>query len=205
MAKIFVSYKYSDALVKPLLSSSLFSRVTTARSYVNDLTGRLQDGNHIYKGEDDGESLADFKDETIRTRLSDKIYDSSVTIVLLSKGMNENWRKESDQWIPWEVSCSLQNKTRGGRTSRMNAMIAVVLPDENGLYDYWVQTTFNIIKMNMCNIKKPFKHLVPDDEDCYIYPVRWNRFINNPTYYIQKAQNIMNNSYMYDMRIRIND
>ena len=136
MAKIFVSYKYSDALVKPLLSSSLFSRVTTARSYVNDLTGRLQDGNHIYKGEDDGESLADFKDETIRTRLSDKIYDSSVTIVLLSKGMNENWRKESDQWIPWEVSYSLQNKTRGGRTSRMNAMIAVVLPDENGLYDY---------------------------------------------------------------------
>jgi len=205
MAKIFVSYKHSDRLVRQLPTTNLLVGSITARNYVNELVSKLQYTNHIYKGENDNESLADFKDETIQTKLSGKIYDSSVTIVLLSKGMKESWKKESDQWIPWEVSYSLRNKTRGGRTSQMNAMLAVVLPDDNGRYDYWPHTTFSIILMNMLNVKDYYKNQVSKDYHSYIHLIHWDGFIKDPGYYIQVAQSIRSNSNMYDIKAGIND
>src|SRR5690606_37942089 len=133
--KVFVSYKYADTQVQDLnvYEENWFGQKikvqTKARHYVDELAKILDKEDHIFKGEDDGESLADFSDETIASKLRDKIYDSSITIVLVSKGM-KTYEAEKDQWTPWEISYSLKEYTRNGRTSLSNGILAVVLPDE---------------------------------------------------------------------------
>jgi hypothetical protein len=76
--KIFVSYKHRDIGIQKitLLGSG------TARDYV-DYLERLFQGDHVYKGERGDEDLGVFKDEAIQSHLRDRIFDSSVTLVLI--------------------------------------------------------------------------------------------------------------------------
>jgi hypothetical protein len=209
--KVFVSYKYGDTHVKDLhiidnRSMGLRYVQTTVRHYVDRLADILEAGDHIYKGEDDGQSLADFSDEYIASSLRDKIYDSSITIVLISKGMKELWTPEKDQWIPWEISYSLKEYTRNGHTSLSNGIIAVVLPDENGSYEYYItQDTvcdcrsintpflFQILRNNMFNHKYPTTRICSDGstiyygDSSYVQSVKWDDFKYNPNYYLNKA------------------
>lgn len=206
--KIFVSYKYADTLVRPLSRPNDYSQ-TTARHYVDDLSLRLDVNDHIYKGEDDGEDMSQFKDETIESKLRGKIFDSSVTVVLISKGMRDIWKSENDQWIPWEISYSLKEMRNNDRTSGTNAVIAVALPDEGGSYSYVVTehncvtswntgNMFKIIADNMFN--RAEKNLIICDscrnhhhtgkDHSYVYPVKWDNFITDINGHISHAKDL---------------
>ena len=208
--KIFVSYKYSDELVQDLdlIYESNYGRfviVTTARHYVDKISEHLASDDHIYKGENDDESMENLADSSISSKLGDKIFDSSVTIVLISKGMKESGTLEKDQWIPWEVSYSLKEQTRIGKRSNTNGVLAVVLPDENGSYDYYITQDsdcncrslntsflFQILKDNIFNVKNPITRncngsIIYSGDSSYIKSVKWSDFIANPTKYIDKA------------------
>lgn len=212
--KIFISYKYMDSNVYPLKNMP-----TIARDYVDILQRKLERENHINKGEKDGEDLSDFKDETIASHLRDKIYDSSVTIVLISPNMKESG-SEDDQWIPWEISYSLKEINRNDRRKTPNALIAVVLPDRNNSYEYFIKNNacysdctcrtlytsrlFTILAKNMFNINEP--EFIDCDKtdvfagDCsYIQSVKWHDFMQDPNYYIEKALEIKNNWDKYDI------
>lgn len=213
--KIFVSYKHSDTGVQKLNPSSY--EQARARDYVDHLE-QLFSGDHIYKGERDDDDLGHFKDETIESHLRDKIFDSSITIVLISKNMRESWKDDSDQWIPWEISYSLREKTREDRTSSSNAMLAVVLPDESGSYSYIVNhypcvtmwstnELFSILGSNMFNRNN--KNLIrctscngthhTGQDHSYIHPVKWADFVSNINAYIDHAVAINGNIDHYDL------
>ena len=195
--KIFISYKYGDLGVQHIPRVGEYDP-TTARHYVDVLQAKLDAADHINKGEDDGEDMGGFKDETIESNLRDKIFDSSITIVLVSKNMKDPYLAEEDQWIPWEIAYSMKEMTRDGRTSGTNGMLAVVLPDENGDYSYIVNhyscvtswntaSLFKILGSNMFNRNQ--KNLIrcttcngvhhTGQDHSYIHPVKWNDFIAN--------------------------
>ena len=203
--KIFVSYKYSDKLV--------YGNNKTARNYVDCLQELLDKEDHINKGENDDESMDSLEDSTIASKLGDKIYDSTVTIVLISKGMKDDDKKEKEQWIPWEVSYSLREQSRKDKNgnpqnSKTNAMLAVVLPDENNSYEYFITRDeecdarilhtnflFKILKDNMFNIKSPDKRecngsTIYSGDSGYISSVKWSDFEGDVNKYIDKAIDI---------------
>ena len=215
--KIFISYKYADTNVCQFPGCSIFNP-TTVRDYVDKLEHYFDATDNIYKGESDGEDLSSLSENVIWEKLKDRIYDSSVTLLVISPGMKEPFRSERSQWIPWEVSFSLKETTRNDRTSHTNAMLAIVLPDRNGSYDYFMTTSdcgvvthhtdklFKIIQDNMFNIKHPkgfncshcgrFHY---QGECSYIESVRWDVFIINPNYYINKAIYRQNNIDNYNI------
>jgi hypothetical protein len=219
--KIFVSYKYKDWDVLPILEytpTEDTGYVHTARHYVDKIIDTLM-VEHIYKGELGDESMGDFTDDTIDSKLKEKIFDSSVTIILISPNMFDRTKQEKDQWIPNEISYSLRYKTRGDRTSRPNAMIAVVLPDRNGHYDYAVthkncvttwktETYFNILDANMFNRKDKNQHICNEcgayhhfgNDHSYIYPVKWSDFICNHNYYIDHVSYLRENQDLFDLK-----
>jgi hypothetical protein len=203
--KIFVSYKYADSNVAQLPGHSWYNP-TTVRDYVDALERYFDNTNHIYKGESDDEDLSMYSEDTIWEKLKDRIYDSSVTIVMISPNMRENNRRDRSQWIPWEVSFSLKETTRNDRTSHTNAMLAIVLPDSNGSYDYYLTQTscgstnhhtdrlFKIIRENKFNKLDANKEVCPQcgcyhyyGECSYIEAVKWSDFISLPNHYINKA------------------
>lgn len=216
--KIFVTYKYADNKVAALGGN----QNTTARDFLNLLEEKLSQ-DHIYKGEQDGQSLANFKELTIASKLRDKIYDSSLTIVLISKGMKDVSIPENDQWIPWEISYSLKEHSRDGVASRTNALLAVVLPDENMNYDYFIVENscsqckcrtlntpilFKILKKNMFNVIKPTYNQCNNHfgvnkvylgYSSYIYSVKWIDFISEMNKYIDIAYDINRKKEEYEI------
>jgi len=218
--KIFVSYKYADSQVQGLPEAWLG---TTARHYVNRLSEALETQDHIYKGEDDGQSLADFREDTITSKLREKIFDSTVTIVLISKGMKAWFQSENDQWIPWEVAYSLRQKSREGRSSTPNALIGVVLPDEAGSHTYFIEDEacpwckcryfktdflFSILKNNTFNSKQPsllaceahtLGGRVYQGLHSYMHIVKWSDFMADIATHLAIAQVIRDAADGYDI------
>lgn len=207
--KIFVSYKYADDSVKNLE----WWENSTVRDYVTKFEEKLDSDDHIYKGEHEDEDLSGYSEETIWAKLKDRIYDSSVTIVFISPNMKEEYSIERNQWIPWEISYSLKevsrhNKKKEPVTSKSNAMLAVVLPDINGSYSYYLEEKsccslrctmhhtnklFYILQKNKFNLKDPNTRECSNNstiwygEYSYIEAVKWCDFINNYNLYIEKA------------------
>ena len=135
---VFVSYKYADSSVRQFVNSGYR---TTVRDYV-DVISRIFDktDRFYFRGENDGEDLSGYDYKTIERKLADRMFYTSVTIVLISPRMFENVR-EIEQWIPWEISYSLKNKTRSDGSSNMNVILAVVLPDIPGAYRFGARQT----------------------------------------------------------------
>ncbi|HEX5456226.1 MAG TPA: TIR domain-containing protein [Candidatus Saccharimonadales bacterium] len=204
--KIFLSYKYRDTNVQELseyLPDEDTDYMHTPRHYVDyiiDLIG----SDHIYKGEKSDDDASHLSDDSIDSRLKAKIFDSSITLVLLSPNMWEKNKLIKNQWIPQEISYSLRTKTRNGVVSKHNGILAVALPDYYGSYDYAVikkpcgvtqwqtYSYFPIIGNNMFNRK------IKNQEPCsgcfsnhhygynhsYIHPVKWDDFIINHNLFI---------------------
>ena len=223
--KIFVSYKFADDQVKSLSGQ----KNSTVRDYVDKLENYFDSSSHIYKGESSGEDLSELAEETIWSKLRDRIFDSTMTIVFISPGMKESWKVEKDQWIPWEVSCSLRTTTRKKQngdtyTSNPNAMLAVVLPDPNGSYDYFLEqksccsegclmhhtnNTFSIIRQNMFNLKSADTRVCDSGstiwrgEFSYIRSVIWSDFTANTEAHIDAAYARQKNIGDYDIHVNL--
>lgn len=177
--KIFVSYKYEDNNVQELLEAV---SPTWPSDYVTYIQKHIinEQSDNIYKGERIGEDLSDKSEDYIWEHLKDKLYDSTVTIVLISPNMKEPNKWERSQWIPWEISYSIKKTTRGGRISHRNALIAVILPDKNGKYDYYENLIlFRILQKNISN--------------GLVYVTTWEDFKKYPNYNISRAvENLKN-------------
>lgn len=162
--KVFVSYKYKDNDVKVMTD---VTQPTWPCDYVDYIQNKVLSSDDIYKGENSDEDISFWSEDAIWSHLRDKIYDSTITIVLISPNMKETGKWQRSQWIPWEISFSLRETTRNDRTSHNNAILAVILPDKSGSYDYYDKNTlFPILKSNV-------------DND-YIYIVTWDDFLQYP-------------------------
>ncbi len=118
---------------------------------------------------------------------------------------------EEEQWIPWEISYSLKEHTRNGRTSLSNGLIAVVVPDEDNSYQYLITKNsdcnsrtikksilFEILQGNMFNAKeKEFRECngskIQTGNPSYTQIVEWKYFIKNITFYLDKASELNDN------------
>jgi len=199
---VFVSYKYSDDSVCQF--SNLPYGSTTVRDYVDDLAFRLdKTDRYYYRGEQDGEDLSEFDPEIIESELRDKMFQTSITIVMISPRMFENI-SEIEQWIPWEIAYSLKNKSRSFGKSYMNAILAIVLPDRRGEYDYAMYSAgrqvfvkedafFEIILANMFNRRgveyytDRYNNPQYKQGESYIALAKWCDFCSNPEYYMGVA------------------
>ena len=118
--KIFVSYKYHDTDVQKITNNYWYQ--DTVRDYVDQLQSYFDNTDDIYKGEDDGEDLSQLSEEAIWSQLKDRIYDSTLTIVMISPNM-KSFSPDREQWIPWEISYSrkVELRTLFGRSGNCSA------------------------------------------------------------------------------------
>lgn len=199
--KTFISYKYSEC-------QDLRDKIIKA----------LGDDATYYQGEfSDSPDMTDYTTQSIKNNLSDMIYGSSVTIVVLSPNMNQS------KWIPWEIEYSLKCISRDDQTSHQNGIVAVIKKVNNS-YDWFKSKSFDeekgfsvssyndnlipeIIRVNRynsspkkCGCKQCKKYdgisqcatgcsIFDWDLGSYISFVEEDDFLNNPTYYIDKAYN----------------
>lgn len=183
--KTFISYKYSEA-------QKLRDRIIEA----------LGDDATYYKGEtSDSPDLTDTSTENIKKNLTNMMYDTSVTIVIISPNMKES------KWIDWEIEYCLKNISIKGRKSHTNGIIGVIMKYNGGygwfkkqcinsdgcssityestkVYDIINNNRFNQNpKVYSCDICKTVNTLTGS----YIAYVEEDDFISNPTKYINNA------------------
>lgn len=138
-----------------------------ACDYVDYIKNKVLCDDDIYKGENSDEDISSWSEDAIWNHLKNKIYDSTLTIVLISPNMKETGKWQRSQWIPWEISFSVRETTRNNRTSHRNALLGVILPDKSGSYDYYNKNNlFPILKSNI--------------ENGYAYVVTWDDFLSYP-------------------------
>lgn len=183
--KTFISYKYSESQV--------------LRDKIIDALG--EDASY-YKGEtSDSPDLTDTSTENIKRNLRDMMYDTSVTIVILSPNMKKS------KWIDWEIEYCLKENTRKDRASHTNGVVAVI-SKVNGSYDwqkykiqesdgcvvsyYHTEKLFDIINNNRYNQNPKVYHCstcksVNSLNGSYIAFVEEDDFLSNPSFYIDNA------------------
>lgn len=184
--KTFISYKYSEA-----------------RGLRDTIIKKLGEDAKYYQGETSASpDLTDASTERIKEHLKDMIYDSSVTIVVLSPNL-----KESD-WIDWEIEYSLKEVKRGDRCSKSNGVVGVIMK-YNGGYDWLVSQNrnndgcvsrqidssklYDIINNNRYNLNTDNKYACPTCktfnqlDGSYIALINEENFLSDVDYYIENA------------------
>jgi hypothetical protein len=183
--KTFISYKYSE-------SQNLRDRIIDALG--KDAT--------YYKGEtSESPDLTDATTEYIKQVLRDMMYDTSVTILILSPNMKKS------KWIDWEIEYCLKKITRKGRTSQRNGIVAVI-SKVNGDYSwlkyskiqddghvnllYHTSKLYDIINNNRYNQSPKVYSCsscksVDQLNGSYIAFVEEEEFLSNPQKYIDNA------------------
>lgn len=198
--RTFISYKYSEA-------RGLRDRIIKA----------LGKDASYYQGEtSDSPDMTDLKTETIKKNLRDMMYNTSVTIVIISPNIKDS------KWIDWELQYCLTKTTRKGRTSQRNGIVAVI-QKINGSYS-WFKSS--IRKADGCIVTRYEDDLVydiinnnrdnqnPKEYNCptcmcidqlkgsYISYIEEDDFIENPSKYIENAyQKSENDASGYDISI----
>ena len=180
--KTFISYKYSDVVEGK--SSNLRDRIIA----------KFGDAARFYRGEDGfTKDLSSYSAGYIKEKLKKMIRDTSVTIVILSPNM------KSSNWMNWELTYSLTETTKEGRTSLTNGIVAVVQKQPNYYYGQdgyaWMKgwdgkwdlnKVFEIIRNNQNNKKfYAASYFSPN----YIDIISEGTFMENPDKYIEEAYN----------------
>ena len=183
--KTFISYKYSDA-----------------RCVRDRIIDALGDDAKFYRGEDGfSDDLTGLKADTIKNRLKDMIYGTSVTIVVISPEM------KLSKWIPWELEYSLKDVKRGDRYSHSNGIVGVI-KKVNGDYSWIRQSSTaldgcsishfdesrlpEIIKLNRAN-QTPKEYLCSHCKTIdrltgsYISLINEDEFLRSPDHFIENA------------------
>ncbi len=196
--KTFISYKYSEA-----------------RDLRDKIIDSLGDDASFYQGEtSESPDLTDTSTEYIKEKLKEMMYDTSVTIVIISPHIKDS------QWIDWEIEYCLKNITRKNRISHTNGIVGVIMKVDGG-YGWFKYTTTNldgcsvsgyynskvydIINNNRYN-QKP-KIYSCDQCKCvnaltgsYIAFVEEDEFLSNPQKYINNAyEKSENDANGYDL------
>jgi len=227
-----VSYKFADNDVLQFSNLSyMFREQDTVRSYVDILEEYIKSkSDDIYKGESDGEDISYLSDATIKDRLYARIYDSTLTIVMLSPNMKESFKQQKSQWIPQEISYSLREQTRTNSRgssiiSHTNALLGIILPDRNNSYSYFsnqcglcsshcrmlnTDWLFPILKDNTFNIKNPSAEhcsskgsTIYHGDSSYIEYVKWEDFRGNEEKHIAKAYELQCAKDNYDIHVQL--
>lgn len=202
MAKIFISYKYADDQVWQGLSQEFWAEETndltgiirkenkaTGRAYVNFLE-KIIGKENILKGEKQDESLDRKSEDQVWEILKPRIHDSSITLVVISKGMKDIFQDEEDQWMPTEIRYSLWEISNGGKRSSTNALLGIIIPDNNRSYEY-------IYKKSDCphcgHIKVLDKHRNP-----YLFNIIRRNIFNRKNENTSTCQGAFCNSTIYE-------
>lgn len=183
--KTFISYKYREA-----------------QDLRDTIIKALGDDASFYQGETaDSPDMTDTSTENIKSNLTDMMYDTSVTIVIISPNVADS------KWIDWEIEYCLKEISREGRTSKTNGVVGVI-QEVNGGYDWLVTTKTNqdgctvrdineeplyeIIKKNRGNrVNKEYTcqecKCISQLNGSYIALIDEDEFLKDPDQYIENA------------------
>lgn len=194
MRKTFISYKYSEA-----------------QGLRDEIIKSLGEAAIYYKGETStSPNLTDTSTQNIKNNLKNMIFDTTVTIIVVSPNMKQS------KWIDWEIEYSLKEYKRNSRASKTNGIVAVIQKingdyswirkknienDGHSTYTNDTSFLFDIINNNRFN-QVPKEYICEDcltvdaNKGSYISIIEEDDFLKNPDFYIenayQKSQNVEN-------------
>lgn len=199
--KTFISYKYSEA-----------------RELRDRIIEHLGEDAAYYQGEtSDSPDLTDVSTESIKKKLADMIFTSSVLIVILSPEMKKS------RWIDWEIKYCLKSIPRKERSSHINGIVGVIMK-KDGNYNWLVNhgmnchgtpvVSYDTDKLLTILYKNHFNSTPPDwhCSQCktfnwlsgsYIEFIDEDTFLRAPNFYIDNAYEKSENDakgYTIDIR-----
>jgi hypothetical protein len=182
----FISYKHSEA-----------------QDLRDEIIEKLGDDSKYYSGETaDSPDMSGETVDRIKNSLKDKIFGTSVTIVIISPNIKDS------SWIDWEIEYSLKEYKRQSTTSKTNGIVGVIMK-HNGSYDWLVSSNqntdgcstrridnsklYDIINGNRYNLDTDDKYSCPNCQSfdllggSYIALIEEETFLSNPSGYIENA------------------